>query len=194
MSIASSMSNADVRAHVLRELYDQEMREGFRGFNATDFAKKVGVPQRQVEVALKYLVDMGLVNGTYVIGTDVPVIMGITALGMDVVDNPRKFPNIAVTQQIVQVSGDVYSPIMQVQGSSNVIQKFGDLSNEIDKHQDIGLAERKEIKHKLEELQSLLNQDDMSRARLNHILDYLKKYSWVYQPAVEIVRKVLAPS
>jgi DNA-binding transcriptional ArsR family regulator len=194
MGIATPMRNADVRAHVLRELYDQEMRGEFHGLSPKDFAMRIGVPQRQIEVALKYLVDMGLLKGTYVVGTDVPIVFGITALGMDVVDNPRKFPDVEVTQQIVQVSGDVYSPITQVQGSSTVIQSFGDLSNEVDKHQEVPPEERSELKHRLEELTHLFDEDSVSRTRLNEILSYLRKYSWLYPTAVEIVRKMLTPS
>jgi predicted nucleotide-binding protein len=57
------------------------MKGSYEGLNVAEFAQKRGIPQRNVEVAARHLVDSGLLKGEYVAGTDVPVIMGITAAG-----------------------------------------------------------------------------------------------------------------
>lgn len=197
MNTASPMSNADVRAHVLREFYDQEMHGQFRGFNPADFAGRMGIPARQVEVALKYLVDMGLLNGRYVLGTDVPVVFGITALGMDLVDSPRKFANVEINQQIVQISGDVYAPITQAQNAATVTQDFGNLSVAVEQRQDLSTQEKKTLMGMLSELSQIFQKKEISLARINEILAYMKKYTWLYPVVTEIVNRIwktLAPT
>jgi predicted nucleotide-binding protein len=72
---------SEVRLDVLRHFYEQEMKGSYEGLNVAEFAQKQRIPQRNVEVAARHLVDLGLLKGEYVAGTDVPVIMGITAAG-----------------------------------------------------------------------------------------------------------------
>jgi len=185
------MKNPDVRAHVLREFYDQEMRNEYHGIDSADFAKRIRVPQRQIEVALKYLVDTGLLKGTYVAGTDVPRVFGIAALGMDVVDNPSKFRDIEINQQIISVSGPVYGPITQAQQSSHVTQDWGDVTVDIDRHEGITSEERESIKRIVKDLEKLLSQDNISQSRLQEILTSLKRYNWLYPIILNIVQKIL---
>jgi predicted nucleotide-binding protein len=72
---------SEVRLEVLRHYYEQEMKGSYQGLDVAEFAQKRGIPRRNVEVAVKHLVDSGLLNGEYVAGTDVPVVMGIATEG-----------------------------------------------------------------------------------------------------------------
>lgn len=80
--LAVIMENSEVRSHVLRELHSQEMQGVPLRIDPTGFANRIGAQRRQVEVALKNLVDMGWLDGEYVAGTDIPVIASITAAGV----------------------------------------------------------------------------------------------------------------
>lgn len=191
------MSNADVRARVLREFYDQEMRGEHRGIESGDFARQHGIPQRQVEVALKYLVDMGLLRGFYVLGTDVPVIMRITALGLDVVDNPRRFPEIEINPQIIQISGSVYGPIGQARDQSQVVQTIGgfsELEQLIDRRDELEQEEKMKLRGLLQELERELQQDSFSRSKVGKLLEVFRTYDWLFPLVKQMVTKAITGS
>lgn len=188
------MKNSEVRAHVLKEFYDQEMRNEYRGIDS-EFGKHLGVPRRQVEVALKYLVDMGLVKGTYVGGTDLPVTMGITALGLDVVDEPQKFSDqYEITQQVIQVTGSVYGQIAQAQQQSQVTQvqyNFQDLERLIEGHTELAASERQDLKDRLIEIEQELRKDSFSQSKVRRLLESMKKYEWLFPLVVEAIVRLM---
>ena len=189
------MDNTDVRAHVLREFYDQEMLSGCGSIDPGKFAERLGVPRRQVEVALKYLVDMELVKGEYVAGTDVPVTMGITALGMDFVDNPR-IGQYEINQQIIHVAGPVYGQITQAQAASEVTQtqvigSFVHLEQLVDNHHEIEASAREALKQCLREIHNELEHEQISTSRLGKLLEQAKQYSWLYPLVIETILKAL---
>jgi hypothetical protein len=189
------LRNSDVRAHVLKDYYDKEMRGEQGGINPEEFAKRLGVPRRQVEVALKYLVDMGLLNGTYVLGTDVPITWGITSLGMDVVDNPEKFQNrFEINQQTINISGDVSGQIAQVQGQSQVVQtanNLEDLKRLVDNHTEVPLPEKVVLKDQLQAIQQELQKDQISTKTIGKLMQPLQKYEWLYPLALDVVTKLI---
>jgi hypothetical protein len=188
------VKNSEVRAHVLKEFYDQEMRNEYRGIDS-EFGKHLGVPRRQVEVALKYLVDMGLVKGTYVGGTDLPVTMGITALGLDVVDEPQKFSDqYEITQQVIQVTGSVYGQIAQAQQQSQVTQvqyNFQDLERLIEGHTELAASERQDLKDRLIEIEQELRKDSFSQSKVRRLLESMKKYEWLFPLVVEAIVRLM---
>lgn len=179
----------------MRGLYEQEMRGGYSGIDPADFANRLGVPQRQVEVALKYLVDVGLLKGEYVISSDVPLIAGITASGIDFVENPKRLGGgYDVNQQIIQVTGPVYAPIAQAQGGSQisqVVDSFRDVELAIDAHTEVPEPERAVLKERLRKLEQALRQDQISKSRLSGILQHLKKYAWLYPLIIQLLIKIL---
>jgi len=191
------MDNRDVRAHILKEFYDQEMRDEYRGTDPGEFAQRLGVPKRQVEVALKYLVDMGLIKGEYVASTDVPVTMGIAALGLDLVDDPKNSDGLyEINQQIIQVTGPVYGQIAQAQAGSEVTQtraigNFVHLEQLVDSHHEIGASEREALKQCLREIHDELEHEQISTSRLGKLLEQAKQYSWLYPLIIEMIMKTL---
>ena len=74
--------NEEIRQRILKHFYDQEMAGTHLSIDVGEFAKTLQVPARQLEVALKILVEAGFLKGTFVVGTDVPIVFGITARGM----------------------------------------------------------------------------------------------------------------
>lgn len=191
------LKNSEVRAHVLREFYDQEMRGEFRGLDLAELAKRIGVPVRQVQVALKYLVDMGLLNGQYVLGTDVPIVMGITALGMDVIDDPQKFlGRFEINQQTVEIMGPNYGQIAQGQqgsmiGQTQALNTFEEAERLIDARDGVSSPEKEQLKTSVKEIDFELKKDRFSVDRIKTLLGSLRKYEWLYPLIVNLVERSL---
>lgn len=87
------------------------MKGSYQGLNVAEFAQKWGTPQRKAEVAVKHLVDSGLLDGEYVAGTDVPIVMGITAQGRAAFE---KYQALAKRRPSSSGPDDTTSPTRQV--------------------------------------------------------------------------------
>lgn len=72
-----------IRLAVLSKFYEQERTGKNASVDVAGWAKSWGVTKRDVEFALIYLVKKYLLQGENVAGTDVPTVMGITALGIE---------------------------------------------------------------------------------------------------------------
>lgn len=168
--------------------------EGIR-LDKDKFAQLLGIPVRHVEVALKYLVEAGLLKGTFRIGSDVPFIFGIATMGIDFVENPTKFGGkFAINQQTIQVGGNVYGSIAQAQENSQTVQTivtFEDVEKLIEQHKEVDPPEREKIKELLGELRNELSKESHSSSRLTTLLEHFKKYGWLYYPLLELATKTL---
>ncbi|MGO9643660.1 MAG: TIR domain-containing protein [Candidatus Bathyarchaeia archaeon] len=77
------MEQSEIRFNVLKEFYVQKLKGGNVSINIEEWTKRWEVSRREIEVALIYLVERGLLSGTFVGGTDVPIVMDITSSGME---------------------------------------------------------------------------------------------------------------
>lgn len=100
------MKDADVRAHVLKWYYEQEMSGTHHQMGIADFAKRLKLSRRQVEHALEYLVETGLLFGEKYAGSDVPYVLEIAPQGIDFVGDPEKFGDrYEINRQLIEVTG-----------------------------------------------------------------------------------------
>jgi len=92
------MDDSEIRQRVLAKYYEMDKTGEPLLVSIGGWAESWGVPKRQVGFALKYLVDKGLLNGEYVAGTDIPLVMGITAAGIDAFESYQEQASASPTE------------------------------------------------------------------------------------------------
>jgi predicted nucleotide-binding protein len=77
------MDDSEIRLRILAKYYEMYKTGEPLKVSIPEWSDSWGVPKRQVGFALKYLVDSGSLKGEYVPGTDIPLVLDITAAGID---------------------------------------------------------------------------------------------------------------
>jgi len=109
MSSAVTVSNADVRARILKDLYERMMKQEEPLGNEREYASSIGISETLAKVNLQYLVESNLVKGEVIFspGTTKPqtvIVSGLTSYGIEAVEG--------VSRRKESVSWNLLGPII----------------------------------------------------------------------------------
>lgn len=163
----------EIRATILRRLYDQERKRPYSWIDAFNLAEELNLGKDEIEFHLNYLEEKGFIRYERVLGGG--GIVRITALGIDAVENPNMFVNDAPFLQQLIIYGDVVnSTIMQAE-SIKIRNGLNKIAEQVDDA---------EIKQLIEELISESYQEKPDAGKIKEIFNKIK------QKAPEIAEKI----
>lgn len=101
------MNSEDIRLAILRDAYNRTKKGETVLFSPQQYSTESGIPEDDVKLALRYLIDKNLLNGritTSIGGPPIFEIISITKIGMDWVEHPQQSPK---PQPVLDLSRDV---------------------------------------------------------------------------------------
>lgn len=191
------MDLKDERAKILKTLYDEYIKNANARMTHAELKNKLGINKNIVQGCVKYLNEKGLVKVTPF--SDGEGLVRITAKGVDVVEGPRDYSGqFSMNYNILSIHGDVNAPVVQTtsQSSANIsfVQKFEQISDMVQKKEEISKGEKEEILTSINDLKEMLKSDSIERGRLDTVLDKLKKHSWLIGHIKDIIISALGLS
>ncbi|MHA1215685.1 MAG: hypothetical protein ACTSPG_10325 [Candidatus Hodarchaeales archaeon] len=182
------MDNKEIRASILKRLYDFHQKEPYNILELQDFQLKV--PENLLLGNLRYLNEKSLIEFKLDMGGHSGYAR-ITAFGIDVVENPEQFEGqFSINFNLIQVGGDVNAPI--VQGHQiDIVSSFNKLTKIVEERRDIGEEEKGEILEKLGELREVLSSEQLNKSQLEKLEKFLSKYGWLFPMVLKAIRKAL---
>jgi hypothetical protein len=192
------MANGEIRARVLRILYDFQMQNPQRVLNADELKSKSfpDVAQNFFDVNLIYLRDANLIDGRGEMGRVGPRDVRITKLGIDVVERPERYSQkYSMNFQVLNV-GTNYGQVAQAAQGASISQtqtysSFNDLKSLVKSHDELNDEERKEIETHLSELEKRAQDGSLSKTIIDQSKAALSKYGWLIPPLVQVIAKAL---
>ena len=177
-------------AKMLRVLYDEYVKNANDRWTHAELENKLCINKNIVQGCVKYLNEKNLVKVTPLSGGE--GIVTITAKGVDVVEGPEAYSGqFSMNYNILSIHGDVNAPVVQTtsQSSTNTsfVQKFDQISDMVQKKEEISKDEKEEILTSINDLKEMLKSDNIERGRLNTVLDKLKKHSWLIGHIKDII-------
>lgn len=187
----------DERAKILRMLYDEYIENANARVTHAELKNKLGINKNIVQGCVKYLNEKDLVNVTSFSGGE--GLVRITAEGVDVVEDPRGYSGqFSMNYTILSIHGDVNAPIVQTtsHSSANIsfVQKFEQISDMVQKNEEISKEEKEEIITSINDLKEMLKSDSIERGHLYAVLDKLKKHSWLIGHVKDMISSALGLS
>lgn len=178
------------RAKILRVLYDENIKNAHARLMHGELEKKIGINKNIVQGCVKYLNEQNLVKVDYLQGGE--GIVEITANGIDVVEGPEAYSDqFSMNYNILSIHGNVNAPVVQTtsQSSANMsfVQKFEQISDMVQKKEEISKDEKEEILTSINDLKEMLKSDNIERGRIDTVLDKLKKHSWLIGHIKDII-------
>jgi hypothetical protein len=178
------------RAKILRMLYDEYIKNANARLMHAELENKLCINKNIVQGCVKYLNEKNLVKVTPLSGGE--GIVTITAKGVDVVEGPEAYSGqFSMNYNILSIHGNVNAPVVQTtsQSSANTsfVQKFDQISDMVQKKEEISKDEKEEILTSINDLKEMLKSDNIERGRLNTVLDKLKKHSWLIGHIKDII-------
>jgi len=192
-----SMSNAEIRAKILRAHYDLEMtRPG--DFLDPDLLPRLmpGVPRNLLDANLIYLYESGLIRGEQVVSQVTPICTRIAPLGIDLVERPQiysgRFP---ISVQVLNVNTNL-GQVAQASSGASIAQtqtysSFEDLRRLVDGRTELKDAERQEIEKVLTELEKAASERGLTQKIVDEAKKALAKYGWIIPPLVSVLSQAL---
>src|SRR2546425_3177950 len=131
MSSTVTLSNADIRARIMKDLYERTMKQEEPPGNEREYATLLGVSETLAKVNLQYLVESNLVKGDVLFGlgttlTQTVIVSGLTPYGIEAVEG--------VSSRKESVSWNLLGPIIgsNVAIGNNNIQSLSFSINNFD--------------------------------------------------------------
>jgi hypothetical protein len=187
-----SLNNDEIRWNLLVVAYHQWMKNGQVRMNVPQLAKELGISEHEIGINIRYLYDRGLLLGSLVLGTIVPLVLGIAPSGIDFVEHPEAYQGrYAVRVQTINIDGDVYGQVAQgtVVKQLQEAPSYDEIRAIIDERKDIDDIEKAKLSEAVSELEKGISDGSITKRRLDQLKDYLTKYDWLWSLLADIIRK-----
>ncbi len=186
------MNNDEIRWKLLATAYHQWMKNARVSMDVSQLAKELGISEHEVGINMRYLYDRGLLLGSLVLGTIVPLVFGITPSGIDFVEHPEAYQGrFAIRVQTINIDGDVYGQVAQgtIVQQSQKIPTYDEIRAIIGGREDIDDTEKAKLSEAVSELEKGISDGSITKGRLDQLKDYLTKYDWLWSLLADIIRK-----
>jgi hypothetical protein len=172
-------SHDEIRAVMLKTLYDHEMSSPLSFYNSGNFLDIFQeVPRIELVSHQLYLIEKGLSQGFGIMGRVTSRKMRITSKGIDVVEHPEKFTDLSIDP-----------PILKGLTKPETTTSLDSITNIINTKSDIDAKTKELIKTRLEALSDELSKDAISKSKIKELTTDLKKYQWLNKYILELIRK-----
>lgn len=195
--MSTDLSNEDIRAKILQELYVRRQAGQEIPVQPHEYARLLGLPEDKVAFNIQYLIDVGLVKGgsSGSLGTTKRwyYVTDLTARGIDAVEG-RSRTGFAVNFNIINVNapvsgGQIASGGVVTQNQAITVNSLKELEEYLDRF--LSRNQTAAIKDELRQLEKDKSQDIIRPSRLNKIkelatilgppaaqviLDFVRKY------------------
>jgi len=115
------MDQSELRLRILKEYYEAERDGRNVSLDVEGLAKSWGVTKREIEFGVIYLVRGNLLRGEFVAGTDVPVVLGLTSIGVDAYERQARRKTQVGTSEEKPKASDTMKAMQVATPSSNFI-------------------------------------------------------------------------
>jgi len=186
------MDNKEIRAKILRVLYDHEMHRPGEWLHVVYLGQAIPDVDPNLFIAnLNYLYGSGLIERKG-IPSDAPLIhVRIGVIGTDVVENAEKAKDYQINYQVLQI-GTNYGQVAQAATGNTISQTqqitFADLKKTVDDRTDISAEDKDNIKTILNELDKGIQDGTLAKKAIDSAKDTLAKYGWLIPPLTEVLR------
>lgn len=171
-------SNDEIRAVMLKTLYDHEMSSPLSFYNSGNFLDIFQeVPRIELVSHQLYLIEKELSQGFGVMGRVTSRKMRITSKGIDVVEHPEKFTDLSIDLHILKGLRTPETTSLDY------------ITNIINAKSDIDANTKELIKTRLEALSDELSKDTLSKSKIKELTTDLKKYQWLNKYLLELIKK-----
>jgi hypothetical protein len=186
----SGLSNQDIRAKILEELYNKKQLGAEILTKPSEYAKLLAISEELAEFNIEYLIDSNLVKGqsTGSIGTTKKWshLLGLTSFGIEAVEG-RARGNLAVNFNIINVNGPVSggqiaSGGIITQNQTTTVNSLKDLEDYLDRI--VSKDQTATIKEELRLLEKEKGKDLLRPSRLNRVKEMATRLG---PPAAEVI-------
>jgi len=193
------MDNSEIRARILRLHYDLQMNSPEQLFITDRLPTLItGVSQSLLDANTQYLCESGLINTVIpaAIGRGAPIATRISALGIDVVENPSRYSErFTINVQVLNV-GTNYGQVAQADRGATVEQtqtysSFNELRELVRKHTELNDADRQKIEKVLARLEETAAQKGLTHKIIEEAKQALAEYGWLIPPLITVLAKTL---
>jgi len=191
------MSNAEIRAKILRAHYDLEMARPGDFFDPDLIPKLMpGVAQNLLDANLIYLYESGLIRGENVGGQVTPTCTRITPLGIALVERPNMYSDrFPINVQVLNVNTNLGQVAQATSGASiaqtQTYSSFGDLRRFVESRAELKDVERQEIEKVLTELEKMASERGLTQKIVDEAKKALAKYGWIIPPLMSVLSQAL---
>lgn len=193
----STLSNQDIRAKILEDLYNRRQRGQEILTRPKDYAELLGVSIESAEFNIEYLISAGLVRGSSSGGFGTTkkwsFVSDLTSLGYEAVEG-RRGQDLAVNFSIINIGAPVTqsqiaagAEIRQTQSPN--VNTLQDLWNYLD--QNFQDAEISALKSQLRALEEQVKGGTVKTSTLKKIRDMVTDLGPAALTVIEVIQKVL---
>jgi|Deesub1362B_J571_1020462.scaffolds.fasta_scaffold00598_13 DNA-binding transcriptional ArsR family regulator len=174
----------EIRAAILRNLYEQEKTKPYSWIDAEKLGNELGLTLKEVDFHLNYLEEKGFIRYERVLGGG--GLVRITALGIDAVESPEQFVKTApFLQQLIIYGNVVDSTILQAEsirirnGLNRIAESVSDaelkeLIDELIKESRKDAPDGNKLKVILQQIKEI--SPDIASKLLPYVQELLKKW------------------
>jgi glycine/serine hydroxymethyltransferase len=192
------ISNQDIRAKILQDLYYRKQNGMEILQDPQEYAKLLGISNELTNFNIQYLAEAGLVQGMPIVSTGTTkkhwLVMDLTSYGIEAVEG-RRGQDLAVNFSIINVNAPVTQSqiaagqhILQTQSSE--MKTFDDIEQYVD--QKISGPDRETLKTELQELRGQVDRDEVKPTTLQRIREIAERWGPVGLVVFEAVMKLLS--
>jgi hypothetical protein len=192
-----TLPNADIRAKILRILYDFQMANPAHLYSTDELAKLFpDVPSNLFDANIIYLRDSYLIQGRGEFGQVGPRDVKITKRGIDVVERPERYSrDYSLNFQVLNVNTN-YGQVAQGSQGATIIQtqefsSFGDLVQLVKSRKELTTEEEEGIVKVLRDLEKAVAEGGLSKRIVEDAKHALVKYGWLIPPLVQVLTKAM---
>ena len=191
--LRSILDNKEIRAKILRALYEHEMQAA-GDWVPTAYLRAFATyaSENLFNAALNYLYDKGLIDGQET-SEPVPSIVRINSTGIDVVEDETIAHEYQINFQTLQI-GTNFGQVVQAGDGNTVVlaQKltFQSLRELVSNRTDIDQQEKTKIEATLDALEKGAQEGTLSNKTVAQAMKALEKYGWLTSPLIEVLRHV----
>jgi hypothetical protein len=194
----SSVSNQDIRAKILEDIYRRKQQGLEVLITPAEYAKFLGIPEELANFNVQYLIDAHLVEGqsSGSMGTTKKLcfLHDLTSFGVEAVEG-RAGRELAVNYSIINITAPVTQSqiaagqaILQTQSSE--MKTFEDIEHYVD--QKISGPDHETLKSELQELRGQVDREQVKPSTLQKIREISEKWGPVGLVILEAVMKLLS--
>ncbi|MCJ7768375.1 hypothetical protein MUP79_08295 [Candidatus Bathyarchaeota archaeon] len=196
----STLSNQDIRAKVLQDLYNRKQKGMEILTRPEDYAKLLGTSYEVANFNIQYLIDAGLVRGRSLgsMGTTKKecFVNDLTSFGIEAVEG-KGGQDLAVNFSIINVNAPVTDSQIAIGEKINQTQSLGpktidNLVRFLEQNFKSAIAE--DLKKQLHELEGQIEADSVRPSTLSKIKDIAQNLGPTALVVIEVIEKLLGLS
>jgi hypothetical protein len=192
------VSNQDIRANILVDLYYRKQNGMEILQDPQEYAKLLGISNELANFNIQYLAEAGLIQGMPIasVGTTKKhwLVMDLTSYGVEVVEG-RRGQELAVNFSIINVNAPITQS--QIAAGQHILQKqssemktFDAIERYVD--QKISGPDRETLKTELRELRGQVDRAEVKPTTLQRIREITERWGPVGLVVFEAVMKLLS--